>query len=396
MAIGSKFDTARLDRVGALCRRYVDEGKFPGTSVLVAHRGEVAYRDIYGLADIEAGRKLADDTIFRLYSMTKPIVSIALMQLVETGDVLLENPVSRYIPAFKDTRVYASGGPDDYQTTEADRETTVHDMLTHLSGLTYGFQTDPVSAIYRAHGMDFGFRGRNLEETCELLATLPLLFQPGTRWNYSASSDVVGRIVEVVSGQTLDDYFDEHIFGPLGMSDTAFWVPDDKVDRFAQCYVRQEDRTLLPFPGSYLKPPTMLSGSGGLVGTVDDYHRFCTALLNGGELDGNRIIGRKTLDYMTTNHLPGNQTLVDMGQSTFTEVAMDGMGFGLGFGIVLDPAANKSLCSPGEYMWGGAASTAFWVDPLEEISVVFCTQFLPSNAYPNRRQLRWVVNQALV
>lgn len=391
-----RFDTQRLDRVGALCRRYVDEGKFPGTDVLVAHRGEIVYRDVYGMADIEAGRKAEPDTIYRLYSMTKPIVSIALMQLVETGDVLLENPVSRYIPAFAQTRVYASGGPDDYQTVPAEREPTVHDMLTHLSGLTYGFQTDPVAAIYRAHGMDFGFRDMDLAQTCDLLASLPLLFSPGTRWNYGASSDVVGRIVEIVSGLPLDEYFDEHIFRPLGMTDTAFWVPAEKADRFAQCYVRQPDRSLSPFPGAYLAKPRMLSGSGGLVGTTDDYHRFCTALLNGGELDGARIIGRKTLEYMRLNHLPGGRTLNELGQSTFAETAMDGMGFGLGFGVVLDAAANQSLASAGEYMWGGAASTAFWIDPVEEVSVVFCTQFLPSNAYPNRRQLRWTVNQALV
>lgn len=394
------LDSQRLERVGDLCRRYVDDGRFAGTSVLVAHRGEAVYRDTYGHADIEAGRKLADDTIFRLYSMTKPIVSIALMQLVEQGRVLLENPVSRYVPALADMEVYVSGGVDDYTTTPADREITVHDILTHTAGLTYGFQQDPVSAIYRANGMDFGFRGLDLVGLCDLLGSLPLLFQPGTRWNYSAASDVVGRVIEVVSGQSLDAYFDEHIFGPLGMTDTAFHVPEDKRDRFCTNYARRDSGELVPIDtmaeSTYHRPPKMLSGSGGLVGTVEDYHRFTSALVRGGELDGERIIGRKTLSYMASNHLPGGKTLNELGQSTFAETAMDGMGFGLGFGVVVDPAANRSLCSPGEYMWGGAASTSFWVDPGEEVTVVFMTQLLPSNTYPIRRQLRWAVNQALV
>ncbi len=385
------FSSQRLERVADLCHRYVDEGKFPGTSVLVARKGQVVFRDTYGMADIEAGKKIGDDTIFRIFSMTKPITSIALMQLVEKGEVLLENPVSRYIPSFADATVYSSGGTDDYITDPLDRPVSIHDILTHMSGLSAGFSQGPVGEIYRANGLGFGFRGLDLAEYCDKLSSLPLAFQPGTRWLYSSATDVVGRVVEVVSGMTLDRYFDEHIFGPLGMTDTAFFVPEDKQDRFAQNYTRQ-NRQLAVMPSPYNKLPKLLSGAGGLTGTIDDYHRFASALVSGGD----PIIGRRTLEYMTTNHLPGGVDLQVMGAGSPGETAMPGVGFGLGFGVVIDPPTNRSLASKGEYMWGGAASTAFWVDPVEEISVVFMTQLLPSGTYPIRPQLRWVVNAALL
>jgi CubicO group peptidase (beta-lactamase class C family) len=389
------FDAERLDRIADLTHRYVDEGKMAGTDVLVARKGQVVYRDTYGMADIEAGRKIEDDTIYRIYSMTKPIASIALMQLVEKGEVLLHNPVSRYIPSFAEARVYTGGGAEDYTTEEVDRAVTVHDILTHMSGLSTGFQIGPVGEIYRAAGLGFGFRDLNLEDYCDLLGSLPLAFQPGTRWMYSSATDVVGRVVEVASGMSIDKYFDEHIFKPLGMTDTAFWVPEDKQDRFAQCYMR-ENKQLKPFPGAYLKPPKLQSGAGGLVGTMDDYHRFASALAGGGERDGVRIIGRKTLEYMAMNHLPGGVDLKTFGGEGASETAMPGVGFGLGFGVVIDPPANQSLASMGEFMWGGAASTAFWIDPVEEISVVFMTQLFPSGAFPIRPQLRWTVNAALL
>jgi len=389
----------RLERVADICHWYVDEGKFPGTSVLVARRGEVVFRDTYGMADIDEGRKIADDTIFRIFSMTKPIASVALMQLVEQGKVLLQNPVHRFIPAFEDPKVYVSGGPKDYATEPAERPVTIHDILTHMSGLSMTLQVDPVTKIYAEHGVRFGGRSLRLDEYSDLLGSLPLLFHPGTRWYYSAATDIVGRVVEVVSGMTLDAYLEENIFGPLGMVDTAFWVPEDKAQRFAELYTRR-DRKLVPFQlgGSnpYLKPPKMLSGAGGLVGTIDDYQRFVTCLLRGGELDGVRVIGRKTLEYMTTNHLPGGVDLQTMGMASATETAMPGVGFGLGFGVVIDPPANRSLSSRGEYLWGGAASTAFWIDPVEEVTVIFMTQLFPSATYPIRPQLRWVVNQALI
>jgi CubicO group peptidase (beta-lactamase class C family) len=393
------FDSDRLERVGDICHWYVDEGRLPGTSVLVARRGQVVYRDVYGMADVDRGRKLADDTIFRIYSMTKPITSIALMQLVEQGKVLLTNAVSRFIPAFADAKVYVSGTPDDYQTEPASRDITIHDIFTHMSGLSTGFQPGPVGGIYRDAGLGFGMRPKmDLEEYCNLLGSFPLVFHPGTRWLYSSATDVVGRVVEVVSGLPLDQYFAKNIFLPLGMTDTAFWVPEDKRDRFCTNYIRsadglQETDTIERSP--YFKPPRVFMGAGGLVGTVEDYHRFAACLVNGGELNGTRIIGRKTLQYMTTNHLPGGVDLQAMGGTGASETAMPGVGFGLGFGVVIDPAANRSLASVGEYMWGGAASTAFWVDPVEEVTVVFMTQLVPSATYPIRPQLRWVVNQAL-
>jgi CubicO group peptidase (beta-lactamase class C family) len=390
------FDENRLERVGDVAHRYVDEGKLPGTSVLVARGGEVVYRDVYGMADVNRGRKLADDTIFRIFSMTKPITSIALLQLVEQGKVLLTNPVSRYIPSFKGARVYVSGSPDNYQTEEAEREITVHDILTHMSGLSTGFQTGPVGDIYRKAGLGFGVRLKmSLEEYCDLLGSLPLVFHPGTRWLYSAATDVVGRVVEVVSGMPLDRYFEENIFKPLGMTDTAFWVPEEKRDRFCTNYMRSpkglhELDSIERSP--YFKPPMVFHGAGGLVGTVDDYHRFTSCLVKGGA----PIIGRRTLAYMASNHLPGGVDLQSMGGAGASETAMPGVGFGLGFAVVIDPAANRSLASLGEYMWGGAASTAFWVDPVENVTVVFMTQLVPSASYPLRAQLRWTVNQALV
>jgi CubicO group peptidase (beta-lactamase class C family) len=390
------FDLDRLDRVGDLCHWYVDEGKLPGTSVLVARDGDVVYRDVYGMADIDRGRKLADDTIFRIYSMTKPIASVALMQLVEQGKVLLTNPVSRYIPSFANAKVHVSGGADDYATEPANREVTIHDILTHMSGLSTGFQPGPVGDIYRKAGLGFGVRlDMDLAQYCDVLGTLPLAFQPGTRWLYSSATDVVGRVVEVVSGMPLDAYLEENVFEPLGMIDTAFWVPEDRKDRFCTCYTRangklSETDTIERSP--YFKRPKVLHGAGGLVGTVDDYHRFTAALVRGGA----PIIGRKTLAYMASNHLPGGVDLQSMGGEGASETAMPGVGFGLGFGVVIDAAANRSLASAGEYMWGGAASTAFWVDPAERITVVFMTQLLPSATYPIRAQLRWTVNQALV
>ncbi len=394
------FDSERLERVADICHWYVDEGKFPGTSVLVARRGEVVFRDDYGMADIEGGRKIADDTIFRIFSMTKPIASVALMQLVEQGKVLLQNPVNRFIPGFEDAKVYVSGEPTDYTTEPAERPVNIHDILTHMAGLSMTLQIDPVAKIYAEHGVRWGGRGLDLEEYSNLLGSLPLLFQPGSRWYYSAATDICGRVVEVVSGMPLDEYLRQHIFDPLGMTDTDFWVPESKIDRFAALYARRDRKLVTYEPAggekAYRKRPRMLSGAGGLVGTIDDYHRFATCLVRGGELDGARIIGRKTLEYMTMNHLPGGVDLQTYGGRSATETAMPGVGFGLGFGVVIDPPLNRSLASYGEYLWGGAASTAFWVDPLEEVSVIFMTQLFPSATYPIRPQLRWVVNQALI
>lgn len=395
------FDSQRLASVSELVDRYVAEGKLAGAQVQVAHRGEVALRHTVGRADVASDRQLGDDAIYRIYSMTKPITSIALMQLYEQGRVLLEDPVSTYIPEFAEMQVFTGGTPTAPKVRPAQTAMTVKDVLTHASGLTYGFFfQNNLDAMYREDGLgDFQLPDYTLEEGMRRLATKPLAFDPGTAWNYSMSTDVCGRLVEVISGMGLNEYFAEHITGPLGMADTAFHVPADKKHRFTSNYALTPDEPLLivdSFDASpYLSPPVFLSGGGGLVGTVDDYQRFVDMLLNGGELDGRRIIGRKTLEYMTINHLPEGKTLNELGQSLFSEAVMEGMGFGLGFSTLVDPARNGAVSSGGEFAWGGAASTAFWVDPAEEITCVFMTQLMPSSSYPLRRELKATVYQAL-
>lgn len=395
------FDSQRLASVSELVDRYVAEGKLAGAQVQIAHRGEVALRHTVGRADVASNRPLGDDAIYRIYSMTKPITSIALMQLYEQGRVLLEDPVSAYIPEFAEMQVFTGGTPTAPKVRPAQTVMTVKDVLTHASGLTYGFFfQNNLDAMYREDGLgNFELPDYTLEEGMRRLAAKPLAFDPGTAWNYSMSTDVCGRLVEVISGMGLDEYFAEHITGPLGMADTAFHVPADKVHRFTSNYQLTPEDPLATFDAfdasPYLSPPVFLSGGGGLVGTVDDYQRFVDMLLNGGELDGRRIIGRKTLEYMTINHLPEGKTLNELGQSLFSEAVMEGMGFGLGFSTLVDPARNGAVSSGGEFAWGGAASTAFWVDPAEEVTCVFMTQLMPSRSYPLRRELKATVYQAL-
>ena len=416
------FDAGRLERIAAHLDRYVDDGRLPGVSVLLTRGGQTAYTHRYGQRDCERSLPVTADTIYRIYSMTKPIVSIAAMQLYEQGCFQLKDPVSRWIPEFANARVFAGGNVMQYQTREPTSEVTVHSLLTHTSGLTYDFHfANEVDALYRANGFNWGAPG-NLEETCEALASLPLLFDPGTEWNYSYSTDVLGRVVEVVSGQSLDEYLVDHVTGPLGMTDTGFQVPPADVERFAANYTtatlaareaagntgptvpayRPDDpgltRTLMDDPrkSAYLGPPKILSGGGGLVSTMGDYHRFTQMLRNGGELDGARVIGRRTLEFMVSNHLPGGTDLTECGRALFSEAAFDGVGFGLGFSVVLDPAKAKVVSSKGEFAWGGAASTAFWVDPVEDITLVFLTQLLPSSVHPIRPELKALVYQALV
>ncbi len=416
------FDARRLDRIATHLNRYVDDGRLPGVSVLLTRGGQIAYTHRFGQRDCERSLPVTADTIYRIYSMTKPIVSIAAMQLYEQGRFALTDPVSNWIGEFAHARVFKGGNPMQYQTREPASEVTIHSLLTHTSGLTYDFHfANTVDELYRANGFNWGAPG-NLEETCEALASLPLLFDPGTEWNYSYATDVLGRVVELASGQPLDEYLAEHVTGPLGMVDTGFEVPHADVDRFAANYTtatlaarnaagntgllqppyRASDpglaRTLMDDPrkSAYLEPPKILSGGGGLVSTMGDYHRFTQMLRNRGELDGARIIGRRTLEFMTTNHLPGGADLTECGRALFSEAAFDGVGFGLGFSVVLDPAKAKVVSSKGEYAWGGAASTAFWVDPVEDITLVFLTQLLPSSVHPIRSELKALVYQALV
>lgn len=397
----ARFDEARLDRIGAVGRRYVDEAKIPCSVVQVADASGPVYTDAYGWADVEDQAPITVDSIFRIYSMTKPITSIVLMQLFEEGALLLEDPVEKFLPEFANPTVMVGGNDVSPVTRPAARSITIRDLLSHCSGLTYGFlRQGPVDARYRAEGLgDINAPDYSLREGMKSLAKQPLLFDPGTAWNYSMSTDVCGAVIEAITGSTLAQAFAERVFDPLSMLNTGFSVPSTEAERFTSLYAPiSGSMTRIDRAGSsaYLEPPAFLSGGGGLVSTLGDYQKFTSMLLAGGVGDGNRLIGRRTLEYMASNHLPGGRLLNELGQSVFAEVAMDGMGFGLGFSVVEDPAANGSLCSVGEFAWGGAASTAFWVDPVEEITAVFMTQLLPSSYYPLRRQLRAAVYQALL
>ena len=397
----ARFDEARLDRIGAVGRRYVDEAKIPCSVVQVADASGPVYTDAYGWADVEDQAPITVDSIFRIYSMTKPITSIVLMQLFEEGALLLEDPVEKFLPEFANPTVMVGGNDVSPVTRPAARSITIRDLLSHCSGLTYGFlRQGPVDARYRAEGLgDINAPDYSLREGMKSLAKQPLLFDPGTAWNYSMSTDVCGAVIEAITGSTLAQAFAERVFDPLSMLNTGFSVPSTEAERFTSLYAPiSGSMTRIDRAGSsaYLEPPVFLSGGGGLVSTLGDYQKFTSMLLAGGVGDGNRLIGRRTLEYMASNHLPGGRLLNELGQSVFAEVAMDGMGFGLGFSVVQDPAANGSLCSIGEFAWGGAASTAFWIDPVEEITAVFMTQLLPSSYYPLRRQLRAAVYQALL
>jgi CubicO group peptidase (beta-lactamase class C family) len=395
------MDAGRLERIDTHFRRYVDDGRLAGWTIAVSRRGRVAHLSHYGLADLEERRPVADDTIWRIYSMSKPITSVAALMLYERGALELTDPVSRYIPAFADMRVYQGGSAASPGTVPATEPVRIWHLLTHTAGLTYGWHhAHAVDEIYRAKGFEFGSpRGLDLAGACEVWAQVPLLFQPGTEWNYSVATDVLGRVVEVASGQSLDAFFAEHVFRPLGMNDTGFSVPEDDVERLAALYGPNPAGGLLrnrSMGDAATRAPKFLSGGGGLVSTAGDYHRFTRMLARGGELDGARLLGPRTVAYMTRNHLPGGADLEQFGRPIFSESPYRGVGFGLGFSVVIDAAANKTLTHDGEFAWGGLASTAFWIDPVAETSALFFTQLIPSSTYPVRTQLRTLVNQALL
>ena len=398
------LSSERLARIDAhLKRRYLDPGKIAGALTLVFRRGEIAWLSPVGLSDRERGKPMAEDTIFRIYSMSKPITSVALMTLYEHGHFQLDDPVHKYIPAWRRLRVYQAGEHPEFLSAPCQRAMTIHDLLTHTAGLTYGFMMRTnVDRAYRKLGIgSFGktFDG-TLAEMVEALAGLPLEFSPGTAWNYSVATDVCGHLVELLSGERFDEYLRRHVFEPLGMLDTAFHVSDEKLERFAACYQRGPGKQLLlmddPERSHYRRPPRLLGGGGGLVSTASDYLRFCRMLLGGGELEGARILGRKTIELMTRNHLPGGRDLTETAVGMFSETAMAGTGFGLGFSVTLDPAGSGGVGSAGEYAWGGAASTLFWIDPAEDLIVLFLTQFFPSRTFNFRGQLKAIVYPALL
>ncbi|WP_100638405.1 serine hydrolase domain-containing protein [Marinobacter salexigens] len=383
-----------------LDRCYIHPGKLPGALTLVARRGEVAYVKPQGLMDVERNKPVCRDTIFRIYSMTKPITSIAMMQLYEQGRFLLDDPVHKYIPAWKKQRVYSSGVYPCFLTTPATSTMTIRDLFTHMSGLTYGFMNRTnVDAAYRELGLD-GSQDLTMEALVNQLAELPLEFSPGTAWNYSVSTDVLGYLVQLLADQPFDEYLQKHVFDPLDMTDTGFHVRDEQLDRFAACYqYKPGDQLKLqddPETSPFRRKGKFLSGGGGLVSTIDDYFHFAQALCQGGEFRGQRIIGRKTLEFMRNNHLPGSQDLPGLAVGSFSEAPYAGTGFGLGFSVKTDVAKSQTNGSVGEYGWGGLASTSFFVDPVEELVMIFMTQLIPSSTYPIRQELRAIVNGALV
>ena len=387
------FSSSRLSRIDAHMQRYVDDGKLSGIIAAIARRGQLAYRETFGRRDLEAGQPMALDTIFRIYSMSKPITSVAVMMLYEEGRFLLHDPISRFIPGFKHCKVFARETGSGYELEDLAREITILDLLTHTAGLSYGFEPELsyVDKLYAQRRQEMQRDGREvtLEELVRELTRLPLAFQPGRAWRYSMATDVLGYLVQVVADMPFEQFLQEHVFEPLGMVDTDFYVPEDKLDRFAALYSPAEGGGIqvLDMPGGrdYTRPTRNPSGGGGLVSTTTDYLRFAQMMLNRGELDGVRLLGRKTVEWMTINHLPqGLHPWEDAGR-----------GFGLGVGVQID-AARQNLGSAGSYGWGGAAGTRFWVDPQEALIGLFMIQIMPGEHYPIQDEFGVLAYQALV
>jgi CubicO group peptidase (beta-lactamase class C family) len=385
--------------------RYVDDGRLPGWLLTVSRHGRLVHVSRYGLRDMEAGLPVETGTLWRIFSMTKPVTSVAAMMLYEEGAFELTDPVSAFIPSFDGVRVYSGGSDLGPVTVPAVEPVRIWHLLTHTAGLTYGFlRVHPVDALYRAAGFEWSAPpGLDLAACCDAWAGLPLLFQPGTEWNYSVATDVLGRVVEVASGQPLDEFFASRIFGPLGMTGTGFWAGEAGADRLAALYVAGPGNKAVrndTLGAVGRRRPRFLSGGGGLVSTAADYHRFTQMLLPlpdspAGELDGVRLLGPRTVGYMARNHLPGAADLETFGRPPYPDAPSRGVGFGLGFSVVTDAAAARYLCSEGELAWGGAANTAFWIDPAQQLTASFFTQLLPTSAHRIRNQLRPLVYQAL-
>jgi len=399
------LDAGRLERITSFLEtNYIAPGKITGCQLTIARHGHVAYARNFGLMDKARGAPTADDTIYRIYSMSKPITSVALMTLFEQGRFQLSDPVSRFVPAWRDQRVWVSGQGETMTTEPTRRPITMAHLLSHTAGLTYGGTLPgvgaqhPVDAIYREKRIRTFDSTDGMSDFLAKVASAPLAYHPGERWMYSLATDVCGALVEAISGQTFEDYLREIIFEPLGMTDTAFSVPQAKLSRFSANYARTPDKSLKlvddPQTSNYLRADLFQSGGGGLVGTSSDYLRFCEMLRRGGALDGARVLSPRTLDLMRLNQLPGGRHLSDVAIHGFTETAHDGVAFGLGFASTADQAVAGSP-SVGEMYWGGAASTIFWVDPNEDLCVVFMTQLMPSSIFNFRGQLKNLVYAAI-
>jgi len=384
------LSSERLARIGEFARAETEKGRIAGAVSLVARRGHIVWFDVVGKADIEEGRAMREDSIFRIASMTKPIVSLAVMMLHEEGRFLLDDPISRFIPELGKFRVAVvpegeAVSPEALETVPAAREITIHDLLTHRSGFTYGFiNQGPVGELYRRARL---LESSTTEELVRKLAELPLVHQPGTTFEYSHSTDVLGRLLEVVSGQRLDRFLEERILLPLGMKDTKFYLSAEEADRLVTLYQRGESPSLKPLDGGrdsrlVVGAKTWFSGGGGLVSTAADYYRFLQMLLNGGDLDGARLVSRKTVELMTTDHV-GKEIPI-----------YPGYGFGLGFAVRQELGKGRSLGSEGDYTWGGIFNTVFWVDPKEELILIFLTNFSPYDL-DQRWYVKTLVYQAL-
>jgi CubicO group peptidase (beta-lactamase class C family) len=400
------LDASRLERITEhLERHYIGPGKIAGCQVSVARHGHLAYQKSFGLMDRERGKPMREDAIFRIYSMTKPITSVALMTLYERGYFQLNDPVSRYVPSWKDHRVWTSGEGDVMQTEPAHRPVSFRDVLSHTAGLTYGGGLPgvgiqhPIDRIYRELKVRSVGGADSMQQFMDKLGQVPLRYQPGTAWMYSLATDVCGALVEILSGKPFAQYLQDEIFDPLGMVDTAFSVAPEKLDRFCANYQRGADKQLKliddPQTSDFAREPGFKSGGGGLTGTSADYLRFCEMLRRGGELDGHRVLGPRTIELMHMNHLPGGKDLTQLAIGTFSETANEGVGFGLGFASTLGQVETGAL-GAGDYYWGGAASTIFWVDPKEDLSVVFMTQLMPSATFNFRGQLKNLIYSAII
>lgn len=393
------FNHALLERIPAhIQSKYLDTGRLPHAALLIGSGHELAHLSLQG--DAREGQPLQQDAIFRIASMTKPITSVAFMQLVEEGRIALSDPVHRIIPEWKDLGVFVSGGgAQPFVTRPTTQPMRMIDLLRHTSGLTYGFQErTPIDAAYRARKLE-AFAGPDLEEFIKILAHIPLQFDPGTAWNYSISTDILGAILQRMDDKPLDEVIADRVTRPLGMVDTHFQIPEDKLDRVPDCYVfHPTEKMKLYDPGAktaWGRKPSQLSGGGGMASTLSDYHRFCRMLLNGGRLEGARILGRKTLDLMVANHLPGGGDLTQHSKALFSEAENAGAGFGLGFATTIDNAATGVAGSNGDFYWGGMFSTAFFVDPAEDVIMIFMTQLMPSSTYPIRREIKSMLYAAV-
>ena len=388
------FSSDRLKRVSKLAKGYVDGGQLAGTVTMLSRSGKTFHHEATGVLDFDSGAPMQPDTIFRFHSMTKPITSVAVMMLYEEGLFHLDEPVSRLIPELGDRKVRAGIGQTGPTFVSEERPISIRHLLTHTAGLTNGqYEDSPVESMYR--DADLRSPEGNLKDFVSKLRELPLVSQPGTKWRYSVATDVLGRLVEVLSDQSFDDFLQSKVLGPLGMKDTAFYVPEEKLDRLASVYgpgngIKKLDNADV---NSYRRPKSFLSGGGGLVSTGPDYMRFCQMLLNGGGLDGVSILGRKTVELMTKNHLADELRPFSVNGSSADE--SKGCGFGLGFKVIMDQAQYGILGSEGSYSWGGAASTFFWIDPLEDLIAIWLTQFMPIS-HPQRKEFEIATYQAMV